>query len=81
MKFKLQLVIENEEGQTHLEDIIQLNKSHQPSYCLGLSLLESKELLKKLQQKIVVHQAEAYLHSQVNCEHFRIALIMGETKS
>jgi len=68
MKFKLQLVIEDESGQTHLEDIIELDKTNQPGYCMGLSLFESKELLKKLQQKISVHQAEAYLHSQVNCE-------------
>ena len=45
MKFKLQLVIEDENGKTHLEDIIQLNKSKQPGYCTGLTLLESKELL------------------------------------
>ncbi len=35
---------------------------------MGLSLLESRQLLKKLQQKIIVNQANEYLSSQKLCE-------------
>lgn len=68
MKFKLQLVIEDEAHQIRIENIIELNKHYQPSYCMGLSLSESKELLKRLQQKIISNEAELYLNSQKKCE-------------
>jgi len=36
-------------------------------HCAGLSLQESKKLLKRLQQKIVLHQAKIYTLSHRNC--------------
>ncbi len=60
MKIKIQLLIEDDKGQTKMEDIIQLDKREDKKYSVGLSLLESKELLKELQKKIIYHQAEDY---------------------
>lgn len=54
MKFTLQLVIDNELGQSYIEKIIELKKNNLPSHCLGLSLLESKEILKNTQQKMLI---------------------------
>ncbi len=74
MKFKLQLVIEDGAGQTHLEEVIQLNKNHEPSHCLGLSLVESRQLLKDVQQKIILNQVNEYLNAQkmcIDCHHKR----------
>lgn len=68
MEFTLQLVIEDEQGQTYLEDIIDLNKNNEPSYCLGLSLLESRQLLKSLQQHIILSQVNEHLGSEKTCE-------------
>ena len=55
MKFKIQIVLDDEQGQKKIEDIIQLEKNNDLGYCVGLSLQESKQLLKVLQQKIVLH--------------------------
>jgi len=60
MKIKIQLLIEDEKGKIKIEDIIQLDKREDKKYSVGLSLLESKELLKELQKKIIYHQAEDY---------------------
>lgn len=67
MKFTLQLVTENESGNKHTDEILKLDKTNQPSYCLGLSLLESKQLLQTLQQKILVAEVNQYLESQKSC--------------
>ena len=53
MKFKIQLHIEDDQGDIKIEDVIQFDK--RCDGLIGLSLLESKELLKEL-QKITVLQ-------------------------
>ena len=60
MKFKIQIVIDDEQGQTHIEDILRLEKNSEQGYCAGLSLKESKQLLKLLQQNILLYQANTY---------------------
>jgi len=67
MKFKIQVVIDDEQGQTQIEEIIQLEKAHPEGYCAGLSLVESKKLLKILQEKIVLRQAQEYTNSHRAC--------------
>lgn len=67
MEFKLQLVIDDEERQTQVEDIIQLNKNSEQGYCAGLSLLETKQMLKTLQEKIVLSQAKDYTNRHKAC--------------
>jgi len=67
MKFKLQLIIDDEHGQTQIEDIIQFDRNNELGYCAGLSLQDSKQLLKTLQQKIILHQAKMYTQSHRAC--------------
>ncbi len=67
MKIKLQIVVDDEQGQTKIEDILQLEKNNELGYCAGLSLQESKQLLEILQQKIILEQAEHYTQSHRAC--------------
>jgi len=67
MHFKIQVVIEEEFGQTTIEDIVQLKKGVDPENTVGLSLLESKQLLQALQRTIVLHQVESYTRSHQAC--------------
>ena len=67
MQFKIQVVIEEASGQTTIEDIIHLEKGCDPDNTVGLSLLESKQILQKLQKTIVLHQAESYTASHQAC--------------
>ena len=60
MQFSIQMVIKDEQGETKTEDIIELDKSVDSLSGIGLSVKESKLLLKTLQKLIVCHQAEEY---------------------
>ncbi len=60
MHFKIQVVIEEASGETTTEDIIHLDKRCESGSTLGLSLLESKQLLQTLQKTMVLNQAERY---------------------
>ena len=67
MKFKIQLIVDDEGGQTQIEDILQLDKDSEYGHTAGLSLQESKQLLKRLQKNIVLYQAKSYTHSHRKC--------------
>jgi hypothetical protein len=67
MKFKIQIVLDGANGQTQIEDVIQIDKENDKGYCAGLSLLESKELLKAIQKKIVLHEANSYTQTHRAC--------------
>jgi hypothetical protein len=67
MKFKIQLVLEDEQGGNQVTDVLELEKSIDQGYCAGLSLQESKQLLKVLQQEIILHQAETYTYRHRIC--------------
>ncbi len=67
MHFKIQVVIEEESGQSTLEDIVELSKGADNKHPVGLSLLESKQLLQSLQRTIVLHQAASYSKEHQNC--------------
>lgn len=72
MKFKIQITLEDEQGQIQVEDVIRLEKNpNERGYCAGLSLQESKQLLKILQQKIILFEAQSYtnLHRACPCCH------------
>lgn len=71
MKFRLQIAIEDEHGETCLEDVINIEKDIDNGYSSGLSLQESKNILNVLQQKIVLSQAKQYtnLHRACSCCH------------
>lgn len=67
MKFKIQIVLDDTDGKTQIEDIIQLEKNSDQGHCAGLSLQEAKQLLKIIQQKVVLHQAKIYTDSHRAC--------------
>ncbi len=69
MRVNIQIVINNDQGQTHLEEIIQFDKGTGKEDLVGLSLAESKQLLKQLQTIIVQHQAEDYTRNHRSCPH------------
>lgn len=48
MRFKIQVILEDEQGKTRVEDIIQLERPENQGYLAGLSLEESKRLLNVL---------------------------------
>lgn len=60
MKISIQVKIENEQDQPIVEDIAQLVKAVTEDDLVGLSLSESKIVLKKLQTIIVENQAQQY---------------------
>lgn len=67
MHFKIQVVIEEASGEMTIEDIIHLDKRCESGSTLGLSLLESKQLLQTLQKTMVLNQAERYSASHQDC--------------
>ena len=67
MKFNIKVVIENEQGEIKREDVIQLNKPCDTVNVVGISLSESKQLLKELQKTIVLQQAEDFTNSNITC--------------
>ena len=69
MQFKIQVSIADEHGETITEDVIVLDKSGHPQSLVGLSLSESKQLLKRLQQIIIHKQANQYASSHRQCPY------------
>jgi hypothetical protein len=67
MKFKVQIVIDDGESETRIEDIICFDKNSDKGYCAGISLLESKQLLKTLQKKMILYEALAYTNLHQSC--------------
>lgn len=67
MKISIQVIIDDEHGQTDLEEIVQLSKVMTEDALVGLSLEESKEVLKTLQSVIVQHQAHIYSETHRCC--------------
>ena len=67
MEFKIQLVIDDGQGEITIEDVIHLERQVSQNNNVGLSLVESKHLLKSLQQKIVLCQAQDFSNSQNKC--------------
>ena len=60
MQIKIQVVIDDKHGETITEDILTLDKSSDGEGLVGLSLSESKRVLKQLQKTIVGQQADRY---------------------
>ena len=62
MKFKLQLVCEIAENEAiSTEDIFAFEKEFDSFESIGMSLAESKDMLKSLQQNIIEKQLEAFI--------------------
>lgn len=68
MQFKIQLTVTNpENGKETTEEIIMLDKQSDQLEDIGLSLVESKSILKTLQQKIVDQQCNDFVKSKKAC--------------
>lgn len=69
MQFKIQVVIEEDNQQTTIEDIISFEKGFSNIDCIGLSLSDSKQLLKKLQQVMIQTQAQYFINANRRCSN------------
>ena len=67
MKMHIQVVIDNDQCQTYLKELICLDKGTGTEDLVGLSLAESKQLLKQLQISIIQHQAKTYTEAHRCC--------------
>jgi len=67
MHFTIQLVMDDEDGTGTVEEIISLEKGVDDDSLIGVSLLESKELMKVLQSKIVLKQAKVRAELKKAC--------------
>ena len=67
MHFTIQVVITNEQGSETLEEVIQLEKNVADNNTVGLTLSDSKQILKVLQAKIVLEQAKNRVELQKTC--------------
>jgi hypothetical protein len=67
VQLKIQLVSVADDGSEISEDLVVLNKDHERLDQLGLTLAEGKQLLREAQQRIVQHQATAFLATYTAC--------------
>jgi hypothetical protein len=74
MKFTVQLVVSTDDGQQETV----LEKEYQRIEHLGLTLTEAKQLLTRLQHKMVERQATAYLAARSHCQVCGLALRVKE---
>jgi len=70
MKFKLRILVENDNGdEVLLAENIEFERENSSLENLGLSLAESKELLRKTQQAMVEEQVREFLKQSERCRH------------
>jgi hypothetical protein len=69
MRFIIKLAIEDENGTETTEEIIHFDKSLNDKSIIGISLPESKQILKNLQSKIVLSQAIKYIEFKRKCAY------------
>jgi hypothetical protein len=67
MQFKIQIVVDDMHGETITEELLTLDKSSDREGIVGLSLSESKRVLKQLQKTIVSLQADRYTQAHRCC--------------
>ena len=68
MRYKVQLVIVDDEGQeVRTQEVATLEKSGRPMEGIGISLAESKDVLRHLQQALVQDQVGRYLERTKRC--------------
>jgi hypothetical protein len=67
MRFTIKLALEDENGTHTTEDIICLKRNTDDRNFIGISLLESKQILKLLQSKIILNQALKHIECKRKC--------------
>ena len=60
MRFTIKLTIDDGNNKETMEEIIQFDKGFSDRDIVGLSLQESKQILKTLQSRIILAQAKKY---------------------
>ena len=72
MKFKMRILVENDDGEEILlAENIEFERGKSSLENLGLSLAESKELLRKTQQTVVECQVKEFMKQSECCPHCR----------
>ena len=70
MKLKVQLVVCDDDGHEETyTDVVVLEKACQRLEHLGLTLMEAKQLLTVLQQRLVAQQTAAFVAAHSHCAH------------
>ena len=67
MRFIIKLIIKNKNDTKAIEEIIHLEKGFDNGNTIGITLSESKQILKTLQSKIILSQARDYVDRKRNC--------------
>jgi hypothetical protein len=67
LRYKLQFVAVADGGSETTEDVVVLDKDHERLEQLGLTLAEGKQLLRKVQQRVVERQVAAFLSAETAC--------------
>jgi hypothetical protein len=68
MRFTIKLVIDDGDKPETVEEIIQLEKDTENCSSLGISLVESKQFMKIIQNKIILQQSKTHIESQKVCQ-------------
>lgn len=69
MQLIIQIAITDESGEIRTEELMTLQKSGDARNDIGLSVSESKQLLKSLQQVVVQQQADEHIRHNIVCPH------------
>ena len=67
MKIEIRLRIDGEDGVPHDDEVLTLDKPHDQLEQIGLSLHEAKDLLARLQERIVAAQSAAFVSDHRCC--------------
>ena len=69
MHIKIQLIVLSDDDQEQtLEEVITLEKEFEHLEQIGLTLTESKNILKQIQQTVIERQTAVYLKTHRQCE-------------
>jgi len=79
MHFKIQLIVDDDQGGIKTEDVFNFERVGKQASLIGLSLMESKDLLKSLQKQIVLCQSEEFSNSHRHCSCSQKRRIKGYT--
>ena len=67
MKIKIQMTIENDSGETKMEDIVTINRGELSIETVGLTLKEAKDVTANIQELMTRHQFMEYIAKKRFC--------------
>src|SRR5215471_17287700 len=67
VKFRLQLVVANDSGHEHVQEVARIERDEVAMETLGLTLAEGKLILKRIQEGVVQEQIQAALLLRCHC--------------